>query len=114
MQTPAPGLSFAPNSTAARILAVIPTGSHGMQFAGIVAALPKIYWKTISKVLRQLVAAGLVEQLESRTATLNGVKYPHYTFRYRMKANGERRNQQSTGRSDPRTAARLKIKTPTA
>jgi len=89
MQTPAPGLSFAPNSTAARILAVIPTGSHGMQFAGIVAALPKIYWKTISKVLRQLVAAGLVEQLESRTATLNGVKYPHYTFRYRMKANAD-------------------------
>jgi DNA-binding HxlR family transcriptional regulator len=53
-----------------------------MQFAGIVAALPKIYWKTISTVLRHLVAAGLVEQLESRTAILNGVKY--YTFRYRQ------------------------------
>ena len=37
-QSPAPGLSLAPNSTAARILAVIPTESHGMQFAGIVAA----------------------------------------------------------------------------
>jgi hypothetical protein len=57
-----------------------------MQFAGIVSALPGIYWQKISTVLRQLVAAGLVEQLESRTATLNGVKYPHYTFRYRILA----------------------------
>jgi hypothetical protein len=55
-----------------------------MQFAGIVAALPGIYWQKISIVLRALVAAGLVEQLESRTATCNGVKYPKCTFRYRI------------------------------
>jgi hypothetical protein len=66
------------------VLAVIPTGSHGAQFGTIIVKLPGIYWLKVSQILRQLVAAGLVEQLESRTATLNGVKYPHYTFRYRI------------------------------
>lgn len=84
-QTPAPGLFYAPNSIAARVLAAIPDRGRGMQFSSIIAALPQIYWKTISAVLPQLVAAGLVERIESRTSTSRGVTYPHYTFRYRLK-----------------------------